>query len=915
MKKIITMILLTAFMLVGELAMAQTPNGINYQAVLRNTSNQIITNQNVGIRLSILENTSTGTVVYSETFNTTTNSYGVVNLVLGSGTVLSGVFANINWSSASHFVKVDVDFTGGTSYQFMGTSQLQSVPYALYAAKASSFDEVDGDTTNELQMLNLSNDTLYLTNGNWVYLGGSGSIWTQQGNKVYVLNDKVGIGTNNPTSAMHIVDTTSAGGLGGQLKLEGGNRASISFVNDSIAAGNSEIFVDAQYKEMQFKHNGGTKMTIHSNGSVSIGTYDHDAKLKVKQMNSSDTTIGIYTIADGGFALKGKTYATTNNDWNNIGLYSELLTFANSSGRAIFGNSYGMGDHAYAVSGESHLATGQNTGVRGVSLSNSNNNTWQFGGNFEARGEYDTTQGVGSGSHYGVRAEAKGGGFNCGVRGFGLSHNNTTNANYGGYFSAIANWENFNGAGQGDHYGVKAQAFGAGQWNIGVSSTAQGSNVNSNNHGGDFFGYCDVQNSGYNNGVYALADSSTYMNTGVYGNASSNVGKYNFGGRFLSNGTGNGTNGRNSGVEGWSQNNQVSNYGVIGSAQFDSQSNPGINPGINGVLGQGGGSGGTNYGVHGSAWVAGNGSGSASGVYGTVGNSVFASQICQGVDGTTWAHSTQNIGVGGWANSAVSGDSLNYGVYGNAINADTNYGVFASATSYDGTEAVNYGIFAQAANGTTANYAGFFEGDVTITGNLNVSGSISKASGTFKIDHPLDPDNKYLVHSFVESPEMMNVYSGNITTDANGMATVVLPSYFEAANKDFRYQLTPIGQFAQAIIKEEVSANKFVIQTDKPNVKISWQVTAVRNDPYAKQHRVVPEQNKPASEQGKYLHPELYDKSSADRVYPTHSNAATQQMLKEKLEQKTKPIEELKSAPSTAPANENKKQSSTQKVN
>jgi len=915
MRKIITILLLTATLFVCNNVLAQTPNGINYQAVLRNTNNQIITNQNVGLRLSVLQTSSTGTVAYSETFNTTTNDYGVVNLVLGQGTVLSGSFSNIDWGIASYFVKVDVDFTGGVNYQFMGTSQLQSVPYALYAERVSSYDEVDGDTTNELQMLNLSNDTLYLSDGNWVYLGGSGSIWTQQGNSVFVLNDKVGVGTNNPTSAMHIVDTSSASGYAGQLKLEGGNQASISFVNDSVAAGNSKIVVNAAYNQMQFRHNGGTKMTIHKNGSVSIGTYEHDAKLKVKQMNSSDTTIGIYTIADGGIALKGKTYATTNNDWNNIGLYSELNTLSNSSGRAIFGNSYGIGNHAYAVSGESHLATGQNTGVRGVALSNSNNNSWQFGGNFEARGEYDTTQGVGSGSHYGVRAEAKGGGFNCGVRGFGLSHNNTNNQNLGGYFSARANWDNFNGAGQGNHYGLKAEAFGAGSNNYGIEAKAQGSNVNSNNHGGDFYGFCDVQNNGYNNGIYAVADSSTYMNTGVYGKASSNVGKYNFGGKFESRGTGNGSSGRNVGVEAWSENNVKSNYGLIGSAKFDSQNNPGVNPGINGVYGQGGGSGGANFGVHGTAWVAGNGSGSASGVYGTVGNIVFTSQMCQGVDGTTWSHSKQNVGVGGWANSAVSGDSLNYGVYGNAINADTNYGVFASATGYDGTETVNYGIFAQAANGSTANYAGFFEGDVTITGNLNVSGSISKASGTFKIDHPLDPENKYLVHSFVESPEMINVYSGNITTDANGMATVVLPSYFEAANKDFRYQLTAIGQFAQAIIKDEISANTFVIQTDKPNVKISWQVTAVRNDAYAKKHRIEPEQSKSASEQGKYLHPELYDKTDADNVYPKHSNAAAKEMVKKKLEQNTKPIEELKSAPNPAPVKEKNQQSSTQKVN
>lgn len=149
-----------------------------------------------------------------------------------------------------------------------------------------------------------------------------------------------------------------------------------------------------------------------------------------------------------------------------------------------------------------------------------------------------------------------------------------------------------------------------------------------------------------------------------------------------------------------------------------------------------------------------------------------------------------------------------------------------------------------------------FTGNVTITGDLNVSGNIAKGGGTFKIDHPLDPKNQYLIHSFVESPEMMNIYSGNAKTDNNGFVIVTLPAYFEAANKDFRYQLTTIGTFAQAIVKEKVSGNKFVIQTSTPNVEVSWQITAVRADKFANENRIVPEKEKEFK--GTYLHPELY---------------------------------------------------------
>jgi len=93
-------------------------------------------------------------------------------------------------------------------------------------------------------------------------------------------------------------------------------------------------------------------------------------------------------------------------------------------------------------------------------------------------------------------------------------------------------------------------------------------------------------------------------------------------------------------------------------------------------------------------------------------------------------------------------------------------------------------------------------------GNVAIAGNLSKGSGSFKIDHPLDPANKYLYHSFVESPDMMNVYNGNITTNKSGLAVVVLPDYFEGLNRDFRYQLTVLGQFAQAIVAKKIGDNR-----------------------------------------------------------------------------------------------------------
>jgi len=141
--------------------------------------------------------------------------------------------------------------------------------------------------------------------------------------------------------------------------------------------------------------------------------------------------------------------------------------------------------------------------------------------------------------------------------------------------------------------------------------------------------------------------------------------------------------------------------------------------------------------------------------------------------------------------------------------------------------------------------------------NLNAIGTpgmFFKGSGTFRIDHPLDPYNKYLFHSFVESPDMMNIYNGNVTTDASGEAVIVMPDYFEALNRDFRYQLTVIGDFAQAAIADEIKDRRFTIKTDKPNVKVSWQVTGVRQDTFAEENRIVVEVDKEPEKKGTLLY-------------------------------------------------------------
>ena len=222
-----------------------------------------------------------------------------------------------------------------------------------------------------------------------------------------------------------------------------------------------------------------------------------------------------------------------------------------------------------------------------------------------------------------------------------------------------------------------------------------------------------------------------------------------------------------------------------------------------------------------------------------------------GVRGLALATSGVTYGVLGTASSTgggagVRGDGEWVGVWGDSSGR---WGLYGRST---GT-ANAYGVYGTVAAGT-GNFAGYF------AGNVNVTGSIAKGSGSFKIDHPLDPENRYLYHSFIESPDMMNVYNGNVVLDAQGVGVVQLPAYFEALNRDFRYQLTPIGGAAPNLhVAEKIKGNAFRIAGGPAGLEVSWQVTGVRQDPYAEANRIQVEVDKPESERGTYLHPEAYD--------------------------------------------------------
>ncbi len=401
-------------------------------------------------------------------------------------------------------------------------------------------------------------------------------------------------------------------------------------------------------------------------------------------------------------------------------------------------------------------------------------------------------------------------------------------------------------------YGIQgiADGAGSGSTSIGVKGYSSNGSDNSVSYGGYFTNYRDgsVNSTGY--GIYA----KTYHNFGgstgnSYGgyfevedaSLSSKVGVFSKVIQANQGSAGAGAIGLNAEISG------AYTSEVIGVRTSVTSS------GINGTYG-------------GKFDVLGTGTGSQTGLLVNV-KSTNASGA------TTIPH--DRIGIYSDVEGSVA--NYNYGVFARSkILVDpvgstglTSYGGYFIAT---GVSASQIGIYATSdgvVGPFTNRYAGFF------SGNVQISGTLSKSSGTFKIDHPQDPENKYLYHSFVESPDMKNIYDGTITTNATGEATIELPTYFESLNKDFRYQLTPIGQFAQVIVSEEITNNLFKIKSSIPNVKVSWQVTGIRKDAYAEANRVVVEVDKKGDEKGTYIHPELFGKDKTKGVNYQHEKAAT----------------------------------------
>jgi hypothetical protein len=326
------------------------------------------------------------------------------------------------------------------------------------------------------------------------------------------------------------------------------------------------------------------------------------------------------------------------------------------------------------------------------------------------------------------------------------------------------------------------------------------------------------------------------------------------------------------GVQGTSASTVVNAAGVLGKI-----TSTGPNIGSAGVRGESAGTGDNGVGVLGVHTAS---TGSAPGVEGTTNSDSFAAA---GVRGSTRSGSSFLTGTVG-RNSAgfqdgvlgcsdygtTESDFLNSCYYVQTFWAGGVGGRFIGA-GHDSTYGVGVIAIGRGANGVGINAsgttAGSFSGNVVIGGNLNVTGTVTKGGGAFRIDHPLNPAHSYLQHSFVESPDMKDVYDGMVVTDKRGFATVRMPKWFQALNRTFRYQLTIVGTRGwNARVVKPIAGNRFTIQSDRPQVKVSWQVTGIRHDRFANAHRIRTVVPKAKADQGKYLYPQLYGKPASQAI-------------------------------------------------
>lgn len=818
------------------LAQPTVPRLVKFSGALASANGRPLTGT-VGVTFALYENQEGGAPLWMETQNVQADSTGHYTATLGS-TRNEGIPADVFASGQGRWLGVEPQGELERPRVLM-----TSVPYALKA--------VDAETLGGLPA------------SAFALAGTPGAASGHSGSSI--------ASPRTPDTRPQTAPDTTVGGTGTANHL--------AYWSNSTTLGSSVLYQSASKKvglgtttpTTAFDVQTAATTAILGNATATSGSFNG-----VNGQTSSTGGQGVSGIATATSGSATGVYAQTSSPAGNAlfainnatsGYAFGIQGFSNSpSGVAIQGN-------ATAPSGSA--VTGINSGTTGgAGVIGSSNATSGFG--VGVNGSSNSPGGAGV---FGINSAATGGN---GVQG-------QSNASSGG--NGVYGWTAGTGNGV---LGVNGDTSGFAVGVNGQTASPQGNGVN---------GLNVAANGG--NGVFGISNATTGFANGVDGQSASTSGNGVFGVNTATSGFANGVNGQSSSPQGNGVNgvNMAATGGNGGT--FTSNATSGGGNGVYGQTSSTGGNGmfGTNLatsgfavgvngqtaspqgtGVNGlnTATTGGNGgnftsnatSGYANGVYGqssstngngVAGNATATSGFAIGVSGAT--NSPNGAGVFGLNNAASGGFGLDgqAGANGIAMYAVNQTCGSSGCTLVAGTagEFVTGagGLVIQGFGGAYGNQVFHVDsgGNGFFKGNLTVNGTVSKGGGSFKIDHPLDPENKYLSHSFVESPDMKDVYDGVVRLDARGEAWVNLPDYFEALNGDFRYQLTAIGAPAPRLyVAREVSANRFKIAGGRPGGKVSWQVTGTRHDAYANAHRIPVSEDKPASEQGRYLHPDAY---------------------------------------------------------
>ncbi len=879
-----------------QTAITSVPNLIRFGGILKDTQGAPLSSATTGVTFSIYRQQDGGAALWMETQNVTTDNAGNYSVLLGN-TTATGLPSDLFSQQEERWLGVQAQ---GQAEQ--PRIMLVSVPYAF---KAHEAETLAGRSISDFVLATNANSTADAA-GNQVGSAATNSQSAQQVTTNAAVNDgptnfsgsttdqivKVtqsgtgaGVNATAPTNAIFGIATAASGtvyGVQGSASGTGG----IGLAGAATSATGVTFGIKA------------SASSTSGTGLRGVATATTGTTFGVSgQVNSPAGTAALFNNAGGGKILSGRNNGMEKFSVDGVGNVNAQGQFV-GNGAALTGiqfsqlvgqlgssqlsGSYGS---AVALTNAGNAFSGSGAGLTGIPFGNLSGtlSNAQFSGTYSNAVTLSNTSNVfyGSGANLTGVAPAMGSANYIQNQNTSPQHSAnfdiSGNGTLGSYLTAYGGVSGIIGSATGN------AVFGSATTTTGTTNGVYGQSVSPTGMGvlgantattGNAYGVTGKSASTTGVGVYGWATSTTGNDSGIVGQSDS-------------------TTDYASGVFGVATAASGQTFGTVGSTNSTSQN-------ASGVYGNATATTGATNGVFGQTYSS---DGNADGVYGLAS---ATSGGANGVAGLTYA--PNGYGVWGKASSTASGFSV--GVYGQSANGDALHGVstavngsgVAGFSNSNGTGNTNGAAGINTATTGVGNgvygesdspngVGGLFEnaaaglillGRVTpsqnlftvdgsgngfFAGNLNVGGTLTKGGGSFKIDDPLDPENKTLSHSFVESPDMMNIYNGLIRLDARGEAWVVLPDYFEVLNRDFRYQLTSVGASQPRLyIAREVKGNRFKIAGGKPNAKVSWQLTGIRQDAWANAHRIPVEEDKPLDQRGKYLHPELYGNKNTDAM-------------------------------------------------